>query len=482
MSNTTFKSVAWTGVERFGAQVFQAVFTVVLARLLMPEDYGLVAMVFIFLMVGWMLLDGGFSLALVQKKNPTEDDFSSVFWFNILFGLLLYGIFFCCAPSIAKFYEQPQLIPIIKVGGLNFVIWSLGAFHGTKLDIALNFKKHAIITISAVIISGIFGIGLAYFGYGVWALVFQFLFNNLLKVAFYWLFGERWRPRFVFSIASLKSLFNFGFSWILSALLDLIYKNIYAVFIGKRYAAAELGYFQQSYNFSNLITTSIAYTVARSFIPLQTKHHNNIEIQHKLFYRFLSLGCFIIFPIAILLVVLAKPFVALVLTDKWLPMVPFLQILCISYLWYPILVMNGRMLLAKGFGKQFLTSEIIKKTFGFTAFFICLPHGIFWICASIGFYAVVDMIVSVIFSQKILSIRWIEQLKIVMPILGLALFSGGVTWLVMTGVAYCAPANDFLKILLSAISGTGVYLFGSHLLKFDEIKFALDYLKKYGKS
>jgi O-antigen/teichoic acid export membrane protein len=478
MNNRTFHSVAWTGIERFGTQAFQAIFTVVLARLLMPEDYGLIAMIVIFLVVGQALMDGGLSLALIQKKDPTEEDFSTVFWFNIVFGLFFYGVFFFCAPLIARFYEQPELIFIIKIAGLNFIIWSLGIVHNTKLVKNLEFKKLAFITISAMLISGGFGIALAYLGYGVWALVFQFLTNNVLKSLLVWLFGTVWFPKFMFKLNSLKSLFAFGSAWILSTLLDLIYKNIYAVFIGKRYSASELGFFQQGYNLSNLATTNIAYTINSSFIPLQSKLHDSSDEQQKLFFRFLSLSCFVIFPIAVLFVVLAEPIVSFILTNRWLPTVPFLQILCISYLVYPILLVNNRMLLAKGLSQQFLKIEIIKKAFGFTMFFICLPHGIFWTCASVGFYTSFSAILSVFCSQKILDVRWTEQLKIIFPMLGLAVFSGVVAWVLIFVVNYYTPISDFLKLLIGGFSGIGVYLLGSYWLKFDELKFALNYFKK----
>jgi O-antigen/teichoic acid export membrane protein len=478
MMNRTFNSIVWTGIDRFGTQVFQAVFAIILARLLMPEDYGLIAMIFIFLVIGQALMDGGLSLALVQKKNPTEEDFSTVFWFNIVFGLFFYGVFFLCAPLIAKFYEQPQLIPIIKIAGLNFIVWSFGIVHSTKLNINLEFKKHAFITISAILVSGGFGIVLAYLGYGVWALVFQFLTNNALKSLLVWLFGTRWFPKILFKFNSLKSLFAFGSAWILSTLLDVVYKNIYAVFIGKRYSAGELGLFQQGYNLSNLATTNVAYTINSSFIPLQSKLHDYPDEQQKLFFRFLSLSCFVIFPIATLFVVLAEPFVSFILTSRWLLAVPFLQILCVSYLVYPILLINSRILLAKGLSKQFLKIEIIKKAFGFTAFFICLPHGIFWICASIGFYTFFSTILSIICSQKILSIRWTEQLKIIFPMLGLAVFSGIIAFGIIFGVTYYIQINDFVKLVLGGFSGIGVYLLGSYWLKLDELKFALDFLKR----
>ncbi len=479
MANKTFSSILWTGIERFGAQVFQAVFAIVLARLLMPEDFGLIALIFIYLAVGQALLDGGFSLALVQKKNPTEEDFSTVFWFNIGFGLFFYVLFFFCAPMIARFYEEPQLTFIIKVAGLNFIVWSLGIIHSTKLSINLEFKKHAFISTTAMLMSGGLGILMAYSGYGVWALVFQFLINNTLKSLFVWLFGVRWKPKFIFKINSLKSLISFGSAFIFSSVLDLIYKNIYAVFIGKRYSTGELGFFQQSYSLSNLITTNVAYTILSSFIPLQSKLHDSPEEQEKLFLKFLSLLCFVIFPIVALFLTLAEPLVSFVLTDKWLPLVPFLQALCMAYTLYPIMLINNRILLAKGFSKPYLTIEIIKKIVGFTAFFICLPHGILWICASLGIYTLFGTLISIVYSQKILSIRWTEQLKIIFRILGLSALSG----LIAFGVVYCMNfyqiGNDFLKVLFGGLSGLGLYVFGSHKwLKSDELKFLLSFLKR----
>jgi len=478
MTNRTFHSVFWTGLERFGMQIFQALFTIILARLLLPSDYGLIAMIFIFLMGGQIVIDAGLPIALMQKKNPTETDFSTVFWFNIMSGLFFYGIFFFCATPIADFYEQPLLNPIIKVAGLNFIAWSFGLVHATKLNINLGFKRQAFISITAVIISGGIGIILAYYGYGVWALVTQFLINNTLRSLFFWLFGIRWFPKFIFQFASLKSLLPVGFASIFAAFLDTIYKNIYAIFIGKRYSAAELGFFQQGNTLSSLVTAQITYAITTSFIPLQSKHHDYPDEQQKLFFRFLSLLCFLIFPLAILFLVLAEPFVSFILTEKWLPTVPLIQILCLSLLLYPISVINNRILLVKGLSKQLLTIESIKKAFGFMAFFICLPHGISWICASIGFYVLFSAILSIIYSQKILSIQWTEQLKIVFPILGLAVFSGIAAWCAMMGVKFYAPTNDFLKLLCGGISGIGIYVLGGHLLKFNEIRFALDYLKK----
>ncbi|MDR2906991.1 MAG: lipopolysaccharide biosynthesis protein [Bacteroidales bacterium] len=474
MAGKTFYSVVWSAIERFGTQLFQGVFTIILARLLMPADYGLVAMIFIFLMIGQMLMDGGLSLALVQKKNPTDDDFSTVFWFNILFGLFFYVVFVSFAPLIARFYEQPQLVPLIKIAGLNLIAWSLGVAHGTKLDISLDFKKQAYITITSLVISGLVGIVMAHLGYGVWALITQYLLNNTLRSLAFWVFGPRWHPRLVFKMASLKSLFQFGGTWILSSLLDTIYKNMYAVFIGKRYTPTRLGFFQQSYSFSNLVTTNVAYTIVRAFIPLHASLNDNPDEQSKLFYRFLSLSGFIVFPIAMLFAVLVEPFVSVVLTDKWLPTVPYIQILCMAYLSFPVLVTNGRMLLSKGFSKEFLWSEIIKKAFGFTAFFSCLPHGITWICVSIGIYACMDMIISVAFTQKFLHIRWTEQLRVVVPVFGLALLSGIVAWV----ATYCV-SSDWAKLIVGTLSGISIYIIGSYLLKFKELEFALNYFKHH---
>jgi len=478
MSNRTFHSVVWTGVERFGTQVFQVVFTIILARLLMPEDYGLVAMVFIFLMVGLMLMDGGLSLALVRKKDPTEKDFSTVFWFNLGFAVLFYVALFLCAPLIARFFDQELLIPIVRIAGLNIILWALSAIHGTKLDIALDFKRQAYITISAMLISGFFGVWLAFSGYGVWALVFQFLSNNILRFLLLWIFGIRWYPQFLFCTTSFKALFNFGYKTMLTNLLDTTYKNMFAVLIGRFYALQDLGFFQKASQTTNLVTTNVSYTITRSFIPLQTSLSDDPTGQRKSFDRFLSLNCFVVFPIAILFAILAEPFVAVVLTERWLPAVPFIQALSLSYIWYPILVLNRRMLLSKGFSKQNLMIDVIAKTLGITAFLIALPHGILWICVSIGFYAIVDMTLSMIFVKRYVNIRIIEQLKIVAPAFGLAVFSGIVAFFVCRGVLQYAPTWDFGKFLFGGIAGFGTYALGAHLLKFDEWKFMLNYLKE----
>jgi len=478
MRSRTFHSVVWTGIERFGTQAFQVVFSIILARLLMPEDYGLVALVFVFLMIGWILMDGGLPLALMRKKNPTESDFSTVFWFNLGFGISLYTIFFFCAPLIARFFDQSILIPILRIAGLNVILWALATIHATKLDIALNFKRQAYITISAMLVSGFLGIWLAFSGYGVWALVFQFLSNNLLRAILLWTFGIRWYPRLIFCFASFKSLFNFGYKFMLTNLLDTIYKNMFAVFIGRFYALKELGFFQKANSLTNLLTTNISYTVGRSFIPLQTSLSDDPAEQRKSFDRFLSLNCFIVFPIAILFAILAEPFVAFVLTERWLPAVPFIQVLSLSYIWYPILVLNRQLLLSKGFSKQNLMVDVIAKTLGIAAFLVALPHGIVWICVSIGFYAIIDMIVSMIFVERYIRIRIIEQVKIVAPTFGLAVFSGIVAFFVCRGVLQYAPTNDFLQLFFGGLAGLGIYALGAHLLKFDEWKFMLNYLSK----
>jgi O-antigen/teichoic acid export membrane protein len=424
-----------------------------------------------------LLVDGGLSLALIQKKNPTEKDFSTVFWFNLGFGLILYALLFYGAPLIARFYQEPQLITIVKISGLSIVIRALGIVHGTRLVIALNFKKQAFISIFAMISSGIIGVILAFYGYGVWALVVQFLMNNTLRTLLFWLSKSYWYPKILFCVNSFKSLFKFGSRYMLTSFIDTAYKNMFAVFIGKNYTAQNLGFFHKASSLTNLLTTNVAYTVSSSFIPLQTSLAGDPTEQRKLFDRFLSLGCFIVFPIAILLAVLAEPFVATILTERWLPAVPFIQVLSLSYIWYPILVVNRQMLLSKGFSKQNLMIDILAKTLGIAAFLIALPHGIIWICISIGFYAIVDMTISLFFAKKYVSIRIIEQLKTVAPMFGLAVFSGAIAYFVMVGIARNAPTNEFMRLLFGGLSGLGIYALGAHLLKLDEWKFMLNYLK-----
>ena len=326
----------WSAVERFSVQGIQFILTIIIARLVSPSDYGLIAMLGIFLAIAQTFIDSGFSNALIQKQDRTEADFSTVFYFNIVVGVVVYLLLYLCSPFIASFYNEPKLDLVTKVVGLNLIISSFSVVQRAKLTIALNFKLQAVASLIAVIISGGIGVYMAYVGYGVWAIAIQALLNNFLNTVLLWVV-TKWVPKFCFSWMSFRILFNFGSKLLLSGLLHTIYTNLYNIVIGKKFSAMELGYYNQAYTIAFFPSNSIMSIMSRAIYPIQCSIQDDDERLKNIFLQYLRISVYVIFPLMIGICVLAKPFVLLILTEKWLSMVPLLQIMCIAYMWKPIM-------------------------------------------------------------------------------------------------------------------------------------------------
>lgn len=325
-------SVFWSAVERFSAQGIQFVLSIILARILLPSDYGLVAMLGIFLAIAQTFIDSGFANALIQKRDQTKADYSTVFYFNIIVSVVLYILLYYSAPLIASFYKEDLLVVITRIIGLTLIINSFGIVQQAKLTIALDFKRQAIASLFAVIISGGIGLWMAFSGYGVWTLVYQSLINNLLRVVMIWIFSGWW-PRLCFSVSSFRTLFAFGSKLLLSSLLHTLYANLYTLVIGKWFASVELGYYSRAFTWARFPSANFADVIVRAIYPIQCRMQDDHEQLCGVFLKYMRMACFLIFPVMIGLCAVAEPLVRLILTDKWLPAVPLLQILCIAYMW-----------------------------------------------------------------------------------------------------------------------------------------------------
>ena len=329
LKSQAVRGVLWSAVERFSVQGIQFVLSIIIARLVAPSEYGLIAMLGIFLAIAQTFIESGFSNALIQKKDRTEIDFSTVFYFNIVVSLVVYLILFLSAPYIALFYKEPLLDIITKWVGLNIIISALSIVQRAKLTIQLNFKTQAKASLIAVIVSGICGITMAYYGYGVWALVCQSLLNNLLNTLLLWVFA-RWMPAFIFSWQSFKGLFSFGSKLLLSGLLHTIYLNLYTLVIGRKYSATDVGYYNRSYSLAQYPSVNIVGVITRAIYPIQCEMQHDEERLSSSFIQYLRMSCYIIFPLMVGLAVLSKPMVLVLLTDKWVSMSELLSILCIA--------------------------------------------------------------------------------------------------------------------------------------------------------
>lgn len=461
-TNSGTGSVLWSAIERFSVQGVSFVLTLVIARLVLPEEYGLIAMLSIFISIAQTFVDSGFSNALIQKQGRTDTDCSTVFYFNIIVGLLFYLFLFVFAPYIADFYHEPRLIEITRWVALSFVFSSLSVVQRALLTIRHDFKSQAIASFISVILSGALGVLLAFQGYGVWALVAQTLTNQFVSSVLLWIF-TKWNPLIAFSFDSFKTLFSFGSKLLLSSLINTIYTNIYTIIIGRYYKASDLGYYSNANQLSQFSVISLANVLHRAIYPYQCELQNDDVRLHKLFLQYLRISAYISFPIMIAIISLAEPFVRVVLTEKWLPCVPMIRILGVAYLFYVISHINCQMLNVKGKSGLFLRAEIIKKVVAVSLLITALPFGIKALCWSMAINGMCDLFIIIPFVKKVTPTGFLEELKCLLTSLCLSVTAGLVAF-----VPTLLFVNFYLQLLIGFILFCALYLGLSIILKLQE--------------
>ena len=472
LKKQTVMSVVWSAIERFASQGIQFIMNIILARILVPGDFGLIAMLSIFMSIAQTFVDSGFGSALIQKKDRTETDYSTAFYFNFAVALLVYGLLYLSAPYIADFYKNEQLTMIARAVGLSLIINSLGLVQMAKLTIALNFKKLAVASTIAVTVSGLLGIWMAYNGYGVWSLVAQTLLNRSINILILWSISH-WRPLLVFSKESFRTLFAFGSKLLLSSLLHETFTNLYTLVIGKKFTAGELGLFSQSSTLAIFPSNNISAVIVRAIYPIQCKMQDDNEQLKYFFRKYLRLSCYIIFPITVGLCALAEPLVRVVLTDKWIPAIPFLQILCIAYMWNPVMMMNSSLLNVKGRSDLFLRAEIIKKITAIIILVISIPFGIKVMCIGLVLYSFADMGIIIAYTKKLMGIDFSLQIKALLPVTLLSASMGVCAW--GTTLLF---ADQRLKLIFGVLAGVVYFLVASKISKIEEFDFILSLVKK----
>lgn len=360
LADRAIRGVFWSAIERLGPQVVQFVISIVLARLLLPEQFGLIGMLSIFLGLGKLFLDSGFGQALIQKRDATDLHYSSVFYANICLSLVASGILCLAAPLIAGFFGKPLLTPLTRALSLGLVLNAFGLIQGVLLTKRLNFRTQMKISLMASIGSGVVGITMAVLGFGVWSLIAQNLSSALFGTLLLWAFNT-WRPRAIFSLAALRGLFGFGSRLLASSILDTVFQNLYNVVIGKLFTPADLGHYTRAYTLQQLPAQTLSGSVGRVTLPLFAEIQNDpVRVRNGFQKAFRALAL-VNFPLMIGLLVCARPLVLTLLTDKWAPAIPYLQFLCVVGLLYPLHAINLNVLLALGRSDLFLRLEITKK-------------------------------------------------------------------------------------------------------------------------
>lgn len=463
LKNKTVKGTVWSTLERFSVQGIQFIVMIIMARILTPEDYGLVGMLAIFIAVSQSLIDSGFSQALIRKQDRSEIDNSTVFYFNIGVGAILYLILFFSAPLIASFYNEPQLVPITRIIGLSLVFNSLVVVQRALLTINLDFKTQAKASFVGVIISGAIGITMAYTGFGVWAIVWQQISNLAVVTVLLWILS-RWKPIWAYSWKSFRELFSFGSKLLASGLLDTIFRNLYLIVIGKFFKASDLGYYTRAHQFTDFASSNITGIFQRVTYPVLCTIQNDDTRLSNVYRRLLRTSAFIIFPLMTGMAAVAKPMVISFLTEKWLFSAVLIQILCFSQMWYPVHAINLNLLQVKGRSDLFLKLEIIKKALTVIVLCITLPMGLIPLCIGTIFSSIIALIINTHYTGKLINLGFLKQMKDLLPTLLLSLATGMIVYLTVT---YINMAS-WLALIVGVIEGIVLYIGMAKILRFNE--------------
>lgn len=464
LKGKTKKGLYWSFFNQFSGYGMNFIIGIVMARLLSPSDYGITALPAVFMLVAQQLQDGGLSGALIRKKDMTEQDLSTSFYYSLFLGIFLYLALFCAAPWIADFYNTPVLVPLMRITALGFLWGPLATPQTVILKRRLDFKTPTKISVVNRIIGAVVGIGLALMGYGLWALVISGLVSGVLYVLFNWL-AVRWLPKTGWSKESFKYLWNYGNKMMASSLLDTLYNNIAPVFIGKYYSPAQLGVYNRAQGYASMPSSNITGVIAGVSFPVLSKLQDDDEALASNYRRMLKVSAFVIFPLMLMLSALARPLVITMITAKWEGCIILLQIICFSMMWYPIHAINLNLLQVKGRSDLFLRLEIIKKVLGVSILIITLPMGLVQFCCGNILSSMLALIINTYYTGKLIHVGYFKQMKDLLPILILSLVMfGGIH-----AVNYFIP-NMLIQLFVGGCVGAIIYLGGAYLLKFDELK------------
>jgi O-antigen/teichoic acid export membrane protein len=360
LKSRTVRGLIWSILDSFGVYFVKFGFSIVIARTLSPDDYGLMGMILIFIAMGQVIMQSGFSAALVQKKDAGENDYSTAFWFNVISGVIVWIILFFSAGAIARFFDRPILIPVTRVAALGIILNSLSSVHVAILTRDLNFKRQTWINMIGTLISGVTGVTLALGGFAVWALVFQTLAGNLIYMAGLWITGK-WRPAFIIDLKSFRSLFGFSYKVLLQGIMDVIFTKAYFPLIGKMFAAPQLGYYTNANRFYELFIRQSSVSVTRVMFPAFSSVQNEKERFNKNYLSSYNILSLVMFAGTMILIISSRPFISLALTEKWLPAVPYMQLFFAEGFFFPLLIFNQNILLSVGRSGLTLKIDLIKK-------------------------------------------------------------------------------------------------------------------------
>lgn len=471
-SSKAVKGTLWVMLERLSVQACQFVIGIVLARLLLPEDYGIIGMLAIFMALAQSILDSGFNRALIQKNDRNDVDYSTVFYFNLVVSVIIYALFFFSSSYIAAFYNTPILEDVAKIVSVSVIINAFSLVQTAKLTIELKFKLQTIATLLSTILSGILGIGMAYSGYGVWALVAQTISSASLRTIVLICFSH-WKPLFVFSIVSFKNLFSFGSKLLVGDFIHTIYSNMYTLVIGKAFNAADVGYYNRANGFAVLPPNIFGQVVNKVMFPVLSERQNDNSSLLGAYSKMFRIPMFFFIPFMFLLAALSKPIILALIGEKWSVCVPLMQVLCIGYIFSPLSTLNLNLLYVKGRSDLSLKLDLIKKPIGIIILFASIPLGLWWMCFGKALYDLLAFAMNCYYTKKLLNYGFWEQLNDVKTII--------LSSMIMFGFVICIN-NIFrsyaTQLIIGSVIGVSIYSLIAYFINDSVLKMAIIYVKQ----
>ena len=467
----TLTGLFWAFAERIGAQLVGFVVSIVLARLLMPEEYGVIAIVLVFINLCNVFVDSGFGRALIQKKDADDLDFSSAFYFGLALSIVLYAGLYLAAPWIARWYEMEILSPVIRVMGLRLIVASYNSVQKAKVSREMQFRRFFFSTLGGTLVSAVVGIVVAWRGYGVWALVSQELTNVVIDTVILSL-TIRWRPRLMFSVARTKVLFRFGWKVLVASLVDTLYEDFRSLYVGKLYSADDLAFYTRGKQFPHLLVDNVNVSISSVLFPAISSQQGDRESVKGMTRRAMKTSSYILSPMMFGLAAVAEPVVLLLLTEKWLPCVPFLQILCINCALTPLQTANIQAIYAVGRSDIVLRLNVLKKGFGFVMVLIFARISVLAMALAGVVTGFVCLLINTYPNKKLLDYGFLEQMKDVVPCWVLS----GIMMLLVKAVSLLGlPMIPELIVMI--LVGVVSYVALSILFRVESFWYILDTLK-----
>ena len=475
LKKKTIGGFIWRFAERCGAQAVQFIVSIILARILSPTDYGTLALIAVFTNILSVFVQSGMGVALIQKKDADDLDYSTLFYFNVVMCVSLYLIMFITAPFIAKFYKIPELTIYTRVVSLTLIVSGVRGIQSAYVSKNMLFKKFFFSTIVGTILSAVVGISMAYKGFGVWALIAQELTNVTVDTIILWI-TVKWRPKWMFSFNRLKGLFSYGWKMLVAGLLDTGYLQLRNLIIGKVYSSSDLAYYSKALSFPQLLVTNVNSSIDSVLLPSMSSVQDSRETVKGMTRRALKTSTFIMGPLLMGLAACGKSVISILLTDKWLPSYPFMVVFCISYLFLPINTANLNAIKALGRSDIFLKLEIIKKTIGIIIIIATFKISVMAIALGSIVSTVINQVINSWPNKKLMNYQYREQFKDVLPslILSTIMFFG----------VYCVNflnLNSWITLIIQVPLGVLIYIGSAAFFKFEAFTYCLDLAKSFFK-